>query len=124
MGQPLKQMYAKKTMQVKRFSSIREFFGPAPATIKKHLNTDELTRITLTALTAGAGTVALLQAILVNVGNIFPAPTDAALAAVVLTFALEALRRLGHGQEPAPAVAARVRRPGGNGDGGSPYRDR
>jgi hypothetical protein len=124
MGQPLKQTYAKKTMQVKRFSSIREFFGPAPATIKKHLNTDELTRITLTALTAGAGTVALLQAILVNVGNIFPAPTDAALAAVVLTFALEALRRLNHGQEIVPTVAVGVRHPGGNGDGGSSYRDR
>jgi hypothetical protein len=104
-------------------ASVRDFLGPAPGAIKKHLNTDELTRITLTALTAGAGTVALLQAILANVGSIFPAPTDAALAAVFLTFILEALRRLGHGQESVPAVAAGMRRPGGNGDGGSPHRD-
>jgi hypothetical protein len=105
-------------------ASIRDFWGPAPGAIKKHLNTDELTRITLTALTAGAGTMALLQAILVNVSNIFPAPTDAALAALVLTFVLEALRRLGHGQESTPAVAAGMRDPGGNGDGGNPYHNR
>jgi hypothetical protein len=106
------------------FASVRDFLGPAPGAIKKHLNTDELTRITLTAVTAGAGTMALLQAILMNVGSIFPALADAALAAVVLTVLLEALRRLGHGQESIQGMAVGVHQPGGNGDGGSPFHDR
>jgi hypothetical protein len=105
-------------------ASARDFFGPAPGAIKKHLNTDELTRVTLTAVSAGAGTMALLQTILMNVGSIFPAPTDAALAALVLTLVLETLRRLGHGRENATAVAVGMRPPGGNGDGSSPFRDR
>jgi hypothetical protein len=120
----LNQMHGKTLGSVNILASVRDFLGPAPGAIKKHLNTAELSRITLTALTAGAGTMALLQAILTNVGNIFPAPTDAALAAVVLTLILETLRRLGHGQERAPAVGAGMRHPGGNGDGGSAYCDR
>jgi hypothetical protein len=83
--------------------SLRNFLGAAPGALKNHLNTDELTRITLTALTTGGGTLGLLQLLLVSVGTIFPAPTDAALAALTLTVLLESLRRLGHGQEPVPA---------------------
>ena len=66
------------------------FFGPAPGALKDHLNGVELSRITITALTTGGGTLALLQAILMNVGTIFPAPTDAALAAVFVTLIIEA----------------------------------
>jgi hypothetical protein len=101
--------------------SVRGYFGPVPGALKEHLNTVELSRITVIALTAGGGTLALLEALLMNVGSIFPAPTDAALAAVILTFLLESLRRLGHGQDHAPAGALGMRNPGGNGDGSAPF---
>ena len=93
-------------------ASVRDFFGPAPGALKDHLNGVELSRITITALTAGGGTLALLQAILLNVGKIFPAPTDAAVAAVFVTLIIEALRRLGHGPETVPVRANGRRNPG------------
>jgi hypothetical protein len=99
-------------------ASVRGFFGPAPGAIKDHLNGTELSRITITALMTGGGTLALLQAILMNVSTIFPAPTDAALAAVFVTLIIEALRRLGHGPEVVPVQANGHRKPGGNGDTG------
>jgi hypothetical protein len=89
--------------------SLRSFLGAAPGALKDHLNTEELTRITLTALTAGGGTLGLLQLLLASVGTIFPAPTDAALAALILTVILESLRRLGHGQEPVPDGASKTK---------------
>jgi hypothetical protein len=99
-------------------ASIRGFFGPAPGALKDHLNGVELSRITITALTTGGGTLALLQAILVNVGTIFPAPADAALAAVFVALIIDALRRLGHGPATVPVQANGLRNPGGNGDTG------
>jgi hypothetical protein len=78
------------------------------------LNTIELSRITIAALTAGGGILGLLEAILLGVGVIFPAPTDAALAALVLTLILEALRRLAHGQELTSNGAVRIAGPQGN----------
>jgi hypothetical protein len=104
--------------------SVRDFFGPVPGALKDHLNTTELARIIITSLTAGGGILALLQALIMNVGTIFPAPTDAALAAVILTFLLDSLRRLGHGQDSVPGVATGMRNPGDNGDGGSRFRGR
>ena len=80
---------------------FRDFLGAAPGALKNHLNRVELVRITVTALMAGGGTLGFLQAIFLNVGTIFPAPSDAALAAAVLTIILESLRRLGHGHELA-----------------------
>jgi hypothetical protein len=103
---------------------VRDFFGPAPGALKDHLNTAELSRTAIAALTAGGGTLALLQAILMNVGTIFPAPTDAALAAVILTFLLEAGRRLAHGQNTVPGITAGMHNPGDNGDGGNRFRGR
>jgi hypothetical protein len=99
-------------------ASVRAFFGPAPGALKDHLNGVELSRITITALTTGGGILALLQTILTNVGTIFPAPADAALAAVFVTLIMEALRRLGHGPETVPVQANGHRNPGGNGDTG------
>ncbi len=101
-------------------SSVRDFFEAVPGSLKGHLNTVELSRITIAALTAGGGILALLEAILLGVGTIFPAPTDAALAALVLTLILESLRRLGHGQELASSGARRIADAQGN--HGSPYR--
>src|SRR5947209_5624660 len=96
-------------------ASVRDFFGPAPGALKDHLNGVELARITIMALTAGGGTLALLQAILMNIGKIFPAPTDAAVAAVFVTLIIEALRRLGHGPAAVPVGANGRRTPGENG---------
>jgi hypothetical protein len=95
-------------------SSIRDFFGAVPGALKGHLNTIELSRITLAALTAGGGILGLLEAILLGAGTIFPAPADAALAALVVTLILESLRRLSHGQEPGSNGAVRIAGPQGN----------
>ncbi len=100
-------------------TSVVSFFGPAPGALKDHLNGTELSRITITALASGGGTLALLQAILANVGVIFPAPADAAVAAVFVTLIIEALRRLNHGPELVPVQSNGHRsKPGGNGDTG------
>jgi hypothetical protein len=96
--------------------NLRDFFGPAPGALKAHLSTVELSRITIAALTAGGGTLLFLQALLLNVGAIFPAPTDAALAAVVLTLLIEAVRRLGQGADDPRQSVPSLRYPGGNGD--------
>jgi hypothetical protein len=93
-------------------NSPRAFWGEVPGALKNHLNTVELTRITITSLAAGGGVLGLLQALLASVGTIFPAPSDAALAAVILTLILDSLRRLDHGQEPAPAGLVRFPVPG------------
>jgi hypothetical protein len=80
--------------------SVR-YIEEVPGSLKGHLNREELVRVSLTAVTAGGGLFGLLQAISLSAGTIFPAPTDAALAAAVLTAILEVLRRLGHGNESA-----------------------
>jgi hypothetical protein len=79
--------------------SVRDFFRAAPNTLKDHLNQEELIRIAIASLGAGGGLFGLLHAIVLNIGSIFPAPGDAALAAVILTAILEVLRRLGHGTD-------------------------
>ncbi len=80
-------------------SEFLEFLGTVPGSLKKHLNTEELFHITLTALVAGGGMFGLLQMSLNSVGTIFPAPTDAALAGTILTMILEVIRRLRHGTD-------------------------
>ena len=72
-----------------------------PERIKNHLNTEELVRIGVAALTAGGGGFSVLEAIQLDVPQIFPAPADTALAAAVLTLILETMRRLDHGQKIA-----------------------
>jgi hypothetical protein len=84
------------------FSRAGEFLGAVPGSLKNHLNSDELCRIVAAALTAGCGLFGVLQAVAAHVGTIFPAPSDAAFAALVLTTILEAYRRLGHGENPTP----------------------
>jgi hypothetical protein len=86
-------------------SAARGFFGTAPNSLKSHLNKDELVRITITSLATGGGIFGLLQAIVVSAGVIFPAPTDAALAATILAALLDVLRRLGHGRVLEPTTA-------------------
>jgi hypothetical protein len=88
------------SLLVRSRNAIAGYFAAAPGTLKNHLNADELARVTVSALAAGGGIFAVLEAIVLHAGTIFPAPTDAALAGVALTLILEALRRLGHGDEP------------------------
>ena len=52
---------------------ICRFLAAAPGSIKNHLNTEELARITIASLTAGGGLFGLIQALALNVGSIFPA---------------------------------------------------
>jgi hypothetical protein len=79
--------------------SVCDFFRAAPNSLKNHLNQDELIRVAITSVGAGGGLFGLLQAIVMNLGMIFPAPGDAALAAVILTAILDVLRRLDHGTD-------------------------
>jgi hypothetical protein len=83
----------------KLWMAIQHFFSEVPGSLKDHLNTTELIRIAVAALTAGGGVFGLLQAIETNVGLIFPSPADTALASAILTLLLETMRRLGHGQK-------------------------
>jgi hypothetical protein len=78
--------------------SVRAYFEAAPGALRNHLNAEELARITVTALLAGAVILGILEAILACVGTLFPAPTDAAFAGVIVTFLLDCLRRLDHGR--------------------------
>jgi hypothetical protein len=93
---------------------VREFVGAVPSAVQGHLNVEELARIRWTALLAAVGILGLLQALVLAVGTIFPAPTDAALAGLILTFILESRRRLGHGREPDSTGPAGRRGSGGN----------
>lgn len=86
-------------------AAARRFFAAAPCSLKNHLNTQELMRITVTAVTAGGGVFAVLQACVASAGTIFPAALDAALAVTLSTSMIEIYRRLGQGAEP-PACHA------------------
>jgi hypothetical protein len=86
------------------FARIRRFFAAVPGSVHGHLNGAELLRIAATALSAGGGLLGVLEAVRLGVGAIFPAPADAALAALILTTILETLRRLGHGADPSGVV--------------------
>jgi hypothetical protein len=87
------------------------YLEEVPGSLSGHLNREELVRVSVTALAAGGGLFGLLQALALSAGTIFPAPTDAALAAAVLTAILEVLRRLTHGKggdkKPEPPRASR-----------------
>jgi hypothetical protein len=83
------------------------FFSVAPGALQSHLNTEELMRIAVASLSAGGGIFGLLEAIMRSAGVVFPAPSDAALAAALLTMILESHRRLQHGDEPRRSRAAR-----------------
>jgi hypothetical protein len=79
------------------FDRLCRFFAAVPGSIKGHLNTEELVRVLMTGLSAGGGVLGLLELLRADVGVLFPAPNDAALAATVLTLLLEIRRRLTHG---------------------------
>lgn len=90
---------------------LKSFLSAAPGALKNHLNIDELCRVVVAAVSAGGGVFAIFQAVLSQCGAIFPAPIDAAFAALVMTLILEATRRLDHGSDlqPAPRTIRRHR---------------
>ncbi|MGE3820973.1 MAG: hypothetical protein AB7I30_16295 [Isosphaeraceae bacterium] len=75
------------------------YLAEAPRSLRNHLNTEELIRVVLAALSTGGGIFGILLAIVATAGSIFPSPADAGLAAAVLTAIIETRRRLGHGTE-------------------------
>ena len=88
------------------FEIVRHFFAAVPGSLMDHLNSEELIRIAITALTAGGGVLGIFEGVLGGVARVFPAPADAALAAALLTAILEVCRRLRHGEELVPRRAA------------------
>jgi hypothetical protein len=76
---------------------VGRFFAAVPGSIQGHLNSEELVRVLVTGLSAGGGVLGLLELIRADVGVLFPAPNDAALASAVLTILIEIRRRLTHG---------------------------
>ena len=89
------------SLPLRLLDRIDQFLAAVPGALKDHLNAEELARISIAALTAGGGLYGVLQAVTLHVGTIFPAPSDAAFAAAVLTLIMEAYRRLGHGEVSA-----------------------
>lgn len=85
------------------FQKIRDYLDVVPGAIKNHLNTEELLRVTVTSMTAGAGLFGLIEAVSLSLGAIFPCASDAALAASLLTFILGVRKRLNQGEEPPRA---------------------
>ena len=84
---------------------IKEFFASVANSTKGFLNAEELYRSILTALGSGSflGLVlTVFQAVLANVGMIFPNPAIGALATMLLTLVVDLLRRLNQGGKPAP----------------------
>ena len=79
---------------------IYEYFWNVPGSLQGHLNSAELARVSMVALTTGAGIFAALSAWTLERGSIIPSPADAGLAVAVFTLILETRRRLGHGKEP------------------------
>src|SRR5262249_21177905 len=103
---------------------VSGFFAEVPGAIKGHLNIVEPIRIAVMALAAGGGIFGLLQAIELNVGQIFPAPADAGLASAVLTLLLDVPRRPAqgpHAPSPGRPKCAPSRRGGRNPGGGGPF---
>jgi hypothetical protein len=97
-----------KRTWIKRIGSyFADFLSAAPGALKNHLNTEELLRIVVTALGAGGGVFTVFEAVLRSTGRIFPVPSDAAFAAVLLATILEARRRLEHGTDLRNELACR-----------------
>ena len=87
---------------------IKEFFASVANSTKGFLNSEELYRSILTALGSGSFlgiALTVFQALLANVGTIFPIPVVGALATMLLTLVVDLLRRLNQGGKPAPTPA-------------------
>ena len=78
-------------------SYVVKFAKEAPRSLKGHLNLDELTRVAVASFIAGGGAFGFLDSVVRNIGVIFPAPADAALAVMLITLILDVARRLQHG---------------------------
>lgn len=91
--------------------SLKNFFAATSGSIKGYLNPEELYRSLLTSF--GSGTtvgliLVLLQTVLSNAATVFPNPTVASLATVILTLVIDLLRRQSQGNIPTPTPAPPV----------------
>ncbi len=89
-------------------ASLKRFFSASGTSIQGYLSIEELYRSILTAL--GSGTtvgivILVLQNLLSDVAAVFPNPTVASLATVILTMILDLLRRQSQGNIPNPPVS-------------------
>jgi hypothetical protein len=88
-------------------ASLKSFFKVSERSFQGYLSLEDLYRSILTALGSGTtiGVVILvLQEVLTNTSTVFPNPTVASMATVILTMILELLRRQSQGNLPAPVV--------------------
>jgi hypothetical protein len=87
-------------------SKIVALLGPAANSIKGHVNTKELLRVTITALISGGGLLGVLTAYSGDLSSLVIGVTPPVLSIIgfILTFVIDLVRRLNHGA-PAPAPA-------------------
>ncbi len=90
-------------------AALKRFFAVSESSIQGFLSLEDLYRSILTALGTGSSigvAIMVLQAILTNVGLVFPNPAVASLATVILTMVLDLLRRQSQGTVPTPPAPA------------------
>jgi len=88
-------------------SSLKKFLSAVEGSIQGVIVPEELYRSILTSLGSGTSVgvlILLFQAILTHAASIFPNPTVASLATVLLTMILDLLRRQGQGGVPTGSV--------------------
>jgi hypothetical protein len=88
---------------------LKKFFSAVEGSIHGVLLPEELYRAILASLGSGSLVglaIVVLMAIQSHVAGIFPNPTIASLAAMVLTLVLDLLRRQIHGKVPSPVTPA------------------
>jgi hypothetical protein len=81
------------------FAPVFRFCEVVPGTKKAQLTLDEVVRIAVSTVSAAGGLFGVLKFLEWNLGPIFPAPIDAAMACAVLTLILETCRRLDQGED-------------------------
>ncbi len=87
-------------------SAIKNFFSTVQGSIQGILVPEEVYRSILTALGSGSTVgvlILLLQSVLSDASTIFPNPTVATLASMLITLILDLLRRQSQGGTPTPA---------------------
>jgi hypothetical protein len=106
-GQLIELRPSKALKGLTMLSFLKKFFADVEGSTQGLLNPEELYRSILTSL--GSGTlvgvlILLFQAILTNTAIIFPNPSVASLATIILTLILDLLRRQNQGPVVSPVV--------------------
>lgn len=90
---------------IRSLAAIKDFFGAVRGGLKNVVNAEEIFRSIVASFGAGGLVglaITILTAVLAHAAVIFPNPAVAALATTVITLVVDLLRRLSHGDEPAP----------------------